>query len=155
MGVEVEFAQNALPTTAIGMQRAFRTAGVRPSAKSVTPAELSTTTTNLIDSTANAAASAAADAAQAAAIAASNANATTLSASAQATAISVAAAALADHASDPNAHSQYLTQGEGDARYLRFPMTLTNAVDDAAAASAGVSVGNFYRNGSVVMIRLV
>lgn len=32
---------------------------------------------------------------------------------------------------------------------------LTNAVDDAAAAAAGVAVGAFYRNGSVVMVRVV
>ena len=33
-------------------------------------------------------------------------------------------------------------------------LTLTNAADDAAAASAGVAVGQLYRNGSVVMIRV-
>ena len=32
--------------------------------------------------------------------------------------------------------------------------TLTDAADDAAAASAGVDVGQLYRNGSVVMIRV-
>jgi len=32
--------------------------------------------------------------------------------------------------------------------------TLTNAVDDAAAATAGVAVGRLYRNGSVVMVRI-
>lgn len=31
---------------------------------------------------------------------------------------------------------------------------LTNAVDDAAAATAGVPVNGLYRNGSVVMIRV-
>ncbi len=35
---------------------------------------------------------------------------------------------------------------EGDA--------LVNAVDDAAAATAGVPVGQLYRNGSVLMIRV-
>jgi hypothetical protein len=33
-------------------------------------------------------------------------------------------------------------------------LTLTNAADDAAAATAGVAVGALYRNGSVVMIRV-
>jgi hypothetical protein len=32
--------------------------------------------------------------------------------------------------------------------------TLTDAADDAAAATAGVDVGQLYRNGSVVMIRV-
>lgn len=32
---------------------------------------------------------------------------------------------------------------------------LTNAVDDAAAATAGVAVGQVYRNGSVLQIRVV
>jgi hypothetical protein len=32
---------------------------------------------------------------------------------------------------------------------------LVNAVNDAAAAAAGVSVGQFYRNGSVVQMRVV
>jgi hypothetical protein len=32
---------------------------------------------------------------------------------------------------------------------------LVDAVDDAAAATAGVPVGAFYRNGSVVMVRVV
>lgn len=32
---------------------------------------------------------------------------------------------------------------------------LTNAVNDAAAATAGVSINGLYRNGSVVMIRVV
>lgn len=31
---------------------------------------------------------------------------------------------------------------------------LVNAADDAAAATAGVVVGGFYRNGSVVMVRV-
>jgi hypothetical protein len=32
---------------------------------------------------------------------------------------------------------------------------LVNAVDDAAAAAAGVQVGQTYRNGSVLMVRVV
>lgn len=31
---------------------------------------------------------------------------------------------------------------------------LVNAVNDAAAAAAGVSVGGMYRNGSVLMVRV-
>jgi hypothetical protein len=34
-------------------------------------------------------------------------------------------------------------------------IVLTNAANDAAAAAANVPVGAFYRNGSVVMIRVV
>jgi hypothetical protein len=33
-------------------------------------------------------------------------------------------------------------------------LTLTDAADDGAAATAGVAVGQLYRNGSVVMIRV-
>ncbi|WP_445222258.1 hypothetical protein ACKWRH_21625 [Bradyrhizobium sp. Pa8] len=33
--------------------------------------------------------------------------------------------------------------------------TLINAANDAAAAVAGVNIGQFYRNGSVVMMRVV
>lgn len=33
--------------------------------------------------------------------------------------------------------------------------TLVNAANDAAAAAAGVAVGNFYRNGTVVHMRVV
>lgn len=32
--------------------------------------------------------------------------------------------------------------------------SLTNAANDAAAATAGVSIGELYRNGSVVMVRV-
>ena len=32
---------------------------------------------------------------------------------------------------------------------------LVNAANDAAAAAAGVGVNNFYRNGSVLMVRVV
>jgi hypothetical protein len=34
------------------------------------------------------------------------------------------------------------------------PAQLTNAANDAAAAAAGVAVGQLYRNGSVVQIRV-
>lgn len=33
-------------------------------------------------------------------------------------------------------------------------LTLVNAVNDVAAASAGVAVGELYRNGSVLMVRV-
>lgn len=33
-------------------------------------------------------------------------------------------------------------------------MTFTNAANDAAAAAAGVPVGAFYRNGSIMQIRV-
>lgn len=64
------------------------------------------------------------------------------------------AAAITAHEAASDPHPQYLTQTEGDARYLQLTLTLTNAVDDAAAATAGVAVGRLYRNGSVVMIRV-
>jgi hypothetical protein len=35
------------------------------------------------------------------------------------------------------------------------PNNLVNAANDGAAAAAGVSVGNMYRNGSVLMVRVV
>lgn len=34
-------------------------------------------------------------------------------------------------------------------------VSLTNAANDAAAAAAGVQIGQLYRNGSVVMTRVV
>jgi hypothetical protein len=34
-------------------------------------------------------------------------------------------------------------------------INLQNAVDDTAAAAAGVPVGGLYRNGSVLMVRVV
>ena len=34
-------------------------------------------------------------------------------------------------------------------------VALTNAANDAAAAAAGVQVGQLYRNGSVIMVRVV
>lgn len=39
-------------------------------------------------------------------------------------------------------------------KYFNNMKTLTNAVNDAAAASAGVAVGEMYRNGSVLMVRV-
>jgi len=47
-----------------------------------------------------------------------------------------------------------------EAVYVTLPALVTkiaatvNAVDDAAAAAAGVAVGQFYRNGSIVMVRV-
>jgi len=44
--------------------------------------------------------------------------------------------------------------------YVTVPTLVTktlvtvNAVDDAAAAAAGVTVGQFYRNGSILMVRV-
>ncbi|MDI1265593.1 MAG: hypothetical protein PS018_20290 [bacterium] len=35
------------------------------------------------------------------------------------------------------------------------PNNLVNAANDAAAAAGGVAVGNMYRNGSVLMVRVV
>ena len=32
---------------------------------------------------------------------------------------------------------------------------LVNAANDASAAAAGVAIGNFYRNGSILMVRVV
>jgi len=42
-----------------------------------------------------------------------------------------------------------------DAFSVGNPATLPNAVNDAAAATAGVGVGNLYRNGSQLMVRVV
>ncbi len=154
MAVQFDFPQNADPSkfSAADWNRAGRKARTTPAQGSVTPVELAPSTTALIDASAQAAA----DAARLAAIADSNTNAATLAASAQANAISTAATALANHAADANPHPVYLTQAEGDARYLLLSPTLTlvNAPDDAAAATAGVAVGKLYRNGSVVMIRV-
>lgn len=49
----------------------------------------------------------------------------------------------------------FLVDGSGNASVnsIKLPL-LTNAANDAAAASAGVVVGQFYRNGSVVMQRV-
>jgi hypothetical protein len=38
--------------------------------------------------------------------------------------------------------------------FLGSPIQLTNAANDAAAAIAGVAIGQLYRNGSVVQIRV-
>ncbi|MCS3725506.1 hypothetical protein [Bradyrhizobium betae] len=35
------------------------------------------------------------------------------------------------------------------------PSNLVNAANDAAAAAAGVPVGNLYRNGSLIQVRVV
>lgn len=42
----------------------------------------------------------------------------------------------------------------GQMKVLTDPASLFNAVDDAAAAAGGVEVGQFYRNGSVIMARI-
>ena len=39
------------------------------------------------------------------------------------------------------------------ARMLSLP-NLVNAVDDAAAETAGVAIGGVYRNGSILMVRV-
>lgn len=48
----------------------------------------------------------------------------------------------------------YFTNARVDARNDAVHAALVNAVDDAAAATAGVAVGKLYRNGSVLMIRV-
>ena len=48
----------------------------------------------------------------------------------------------------------YFTNARVDARNDAVHAALVNAVDDAAAATAGVPVGQLYRNGSVLMIRV-
>lgn len=51
----------------------------------------------------------------------------------------------------------YYTNDRADARidaWLGTLVSLTDAVDDAAAAIAGVAVGEMYRNGSVLMVRI-
>jgi hypothetical protein len=177
MGVDVIFAQGKVPEDVADWARTLRKGRSILSPRSVTPDELAASTTDLIDTTATTAANAAASAAEAAAIAAANSNATTLANLAEANAISAAASALAAHTAAPdphtdytttaelasaiaaheaaaNPHPVYLTQTEGDARYLQLTLSLTNAVDDTAAAAAGVAVGRLYRNGSVVMIRV-
>jgi hypothetical protein len=156
MAVQFDFPQNADPSkfSAADWQRAGRRAKTTPSAGSVSPVQLSTDTTDLIDTTAQSAATAAADAAKAQAIAESNASASNLAAAAETSAVATAAQGLANHVADTNPHPQYLTEAEGDTRYQPLIVTLTNAVDDAAAATAGVAVGKLYRNGSIVMIRV-
>lgn len=36
-----------------------------------------------------------------------------------------------------------------------LPANLVNAVNDAAAQAAGVAIGQMYRNGSILMVRVV
>jgi len=36
-----------------------------------------------------------------------------------------------------------------------LPANLVNAVNDAAAAAGGVAIGQMYRNGSILMVRVV
>jgi hypothetical protein len=38
--------------------------------------------------------------------------------------------------------------------FVGTPVQLTNAVNDAAAKAAGVEVGQLYRNGSIVQVRV-
>lgn len=54
------------------------------------------------------------------------------------------------------AFAQYMSKLDALVRQLASAnfSSLTNATDDAAAAAAGVSVGQLYRNGSQVMIRV-
>lgn len=74
---------------------------------------------------------------------------------------------MTDHLAADDPHDQYLTAAEGDAAYEPLGTVqafvdapaltlanLENAVDDAAAATAGVAVGALYRNGSVLQIRV-
>jgi hypothetical protein len=44
--------------------------------------------------------------------------------------------------------------GAKTGQFIKLTPTLTNAVDDAAAAAASVPIGALYRNGSVVMVRV-
>ena len=58
------------------------------------------------------------------------------------------------------AYAQYLLSLDAAARafaggLLGAPVQLTNAANDAAAAAAGIAIGQLYRNGSVVQIRVV
>jgi len=55
--------------------------------------------------------------------------------------------------------AQYMAQLDATVRALAglmlgAPVQLTNAANDAAAAAAGVAVGQLYRTGSVVQIRV-
>ena len=43
---------------------------------------------------------------------------------------------------------------EQDAWFAAKLVGLSNAADDAAAATAGVAVGGMYRNGSILMVRV-
>ena len=63
----------------------------------------------------------------------------------------------ADTAGLAEGSNLYFTNARADARidaWLATLASLPDAVDDAAAATAGVAVGALYRNGSVVMIRV-
>jgi hypothetical protein len=55
------------------------------------------------------------------------------------------------------AFAQYITQTDALARLLAGGNigTLISAANDAAAAQAGVAIGSYYRNGSVVQVRVV
>lgn len=39
-------------------------------------------------------------------------------------------------------------------KYIGNPATLPNFADDAAAAAGGVKIGDLYRNGSALMVRV-
>jgi hypothetical protein len=56
---------------------------------------------------------------------------------------------------DATAATDALNLRTADARYLPLTVTLVNAANDAAAATAGVPVGGFYRIGNAVQVRLV
>lgn len=121
MGIDLEFPQQRVPENAAEWARAFRKAPVKPSAGSVTPAELSASTTDLIGDTASTAATQAI--ADHVAQADPHSQYTTQAevdasaGAAQAGAIAASAANLAAHVAAPDPHPVYLTQTEGDARY--------------------------------------
>ena len=57
----------------------------------------------------------------------------------------------------PEGSNLYFTNSRADARIAAFEAgfaSLTNAVNDAAAALAGVPVGAMYRNGSILQVRI-
>lgn len=47
-----------------------------------------------------------------------------------------------------------IIEAEAPLKELATPADLFNAANDAAAAAGGVEVGHFYRNGSVIMVRI-
>jgi hypothetical protein len=58
---------------------------------------------------------------------------------------------------DDGSSIQWVAANSIDASTLEgsfLPLPTVNAVNDAAAASAGVAIGGTYRNGSVVMVRV-
>lgn len=55
-------------------------------------------------------------------------------------------AGIATHVGESDPHTQYMLRSD--------LASLQDAVDDAAAALLGVAVGELYRNGSIVMIRV-